>query len=419
MNNRRDLLDLLVLANCAFVLSGAITTLTLTPGATPLEGNAFGRLILSVSYLAVAAMLFTYRRETLIVVRRNWTLALLVLLAFASCLWAETPAFSFRRSIGVAGATLFGVALAIKLSLEEQLRLLSWIFRIISILSLACIVLLPSYGISPTDEQEWRGVFGYKNAFGSVMAVSVLVEWQLPTSTRWSRVLNRVALLLSACLLIFSNSVTSLMAVVGAVVLVEIYKFATFRLRMPLYATVVATLVVVSLGFVLVGPQSDAFTALIGRSSDLTGRTEIWRWVISFIQERPILGYGYSGFWFSSQASEVIERAIGAHMYSHNGYLDTFLTIGALGLLLAAVFLGTGLKRAFDWSVQRESRTSVWPLAFLSFFLLFNLGECSIFMQDIQWAFCVAAVAGSDLALFEPETLPEDELLLTPSEEFK
>src|SRR3974390_3312159 len=128
MSNRRDVLDLVVLANCAFVLSGAISTLPLTPGATPLEGNAFGRLILSISYVAVAAMLFTYRQEALVVVRRNWTLALLVLLAFASCLWAETPEFSFRRSIGVAGATLFGVALAIKLTLEEQLRALSWMF---------------------------------------------------------------------------------------------------------------------------------------------------------------------------------------------------------------------------------------------------------------------------------------------------
>ena len=420
MSNRRYFIDLLILANCAFVLTGAITTLTLTPGDTALEGNAFGRLILSVSYLAVAGMLVTYHRETLIVVRRNWTLAVLVLLAFASCLWAETPAFTFRRSIAVAGTTLFGVALAIKLTLEEQLRLLSWVFRIISILSLACVILLPSYGISSTVEQEWRGVFGYKNAFGSMMAMSMLIEWQLPTTTRWSKVLNRAALLLSGCLLIRSNSITSLVAIVGAVVLVEIYKFATLRLRMPLYATFLATLLIVSLGFVLVAPKSDAFAALLGRSSDLTGRTEIWRWVISFIQERPILGYGYSGFWFASGASAEIERATGStFMYSHNGYLDTFLTIGALGLSLAVVFLGTGLKRAFDWSLQRESRIGLWPLAFLSFFLLFNLGECTIFMQDFQWALCVAAIAGSDLALFEPGTVPEDELLLTTSEAFK
>jgi O-antigen ligase len=106
-------------------------------------------------------------------------------------------------------------------------------------------------------------------------------------------------------------------------------------------------------------------------------------------------------------------------MYSHNGYLDTILTIGALGLSLAVVFVGKGLKRAFDWSIQRESHTILWPLALLSFFLLYNLGECTIFQPDLQWSLCVAAVAGSDLVLFAPEAVSEDESLLTTSEQLE
>jgi exopolysaccharide production protein ExoQ len=419
MNHRRDFFEVFVLVNCAFFLTGAITTLFMTPGATPLEGNLFGRMTMGISYIAVAVMLVAYRPEVLIVVRRNWALAVLVLLGFVSSLWAETPELSFRRCGAAVGTTLLGVALAIRLTVEEQLRLLSWLFRILAILSLACIILFPAYGIYDTG--EWQGVFGFKNFFGSMMAVSILIEWQLPTNTRWSKMLNRAALVLSAVLLIGSNSITSLMALVGAFVLVEIYKFATLRIRMPLYATVVATLLIFSVGFVLVAPKSDAVMALLGRTSertsDLTGRTEIWRSVIPSIQERPILGYGYAGFWTES-ASAAIENAIGLPTYSHNGFLDTLLTNGALGLSLALVFVGTGLKRAFDWSLE-ESHTSLWPLAFLSFFLLYNIGECAIFMQHILWALCVAAIVGSDLALFAPETVSEDEFLWTTSEAFK
>lgn len=417
MSNRRNLIDVIVLTNCAFFLSGAICTMFLTPGDTPLEGNPFGRMLLGISYLAVAGMLVTYRQEVLMVVRRNWSLVALVLLGFASSLWTETPELSFRRCGAAAGTTLFGVALAVKLTQEEQLQLLSWLFRILAVLSLACVILFPSYGLTDTLEQEWRGVFGFKNFFGSMMALSVLIEWQLPTTTRWSKALNRAALLLSAYLVIRSNSLTSMMALAGAFVLLQIYKYATLRLRMPLYATVVATLLIVSLGFVLIAPRSDTFAALLGRSADLSGRTEIWRWVIAAIQEHPILGYGYAGFWTES-ASEMIERAVGSHMYSHNGYLDTLLTNGVVGLSLAVVFICTGLKRAFDWSVHEESSTSLWPLAFLLFFLFYNLGECTIFMQHFIWALCVASIAGSDLALFEPGTISEDELLLTTSEAF-
>jgi O-antigen ligase len=416
MSDRKHFFDMLVLGNCAFFLSGAITTMFMTPGASALEGNAFGRATMGISYLAVAVMLVRYRREVLLVFRRNRSLVALVALGFASSLWAETPELSFRRCGATVGTTLLGVALSIKLTLEEQLRLLSWMFRILAILSLGCVLLFPSYGISDTG--EWQGVFGFKNFFGSQMAVSILIEWQLPANTRWSKALNRAALLLSGCLLISSNSITSLMAIVGTFVLVEIYKFATLRLRMPLYATVVAPLLIVSLGFVLVAPKSDAF-AFIGRSSDLTGRTEIWRWVTSAIQERPILGYGYAGFWTES-ASAAVDRAVDVKVtYSHNGYLDILLTNGVLGLSLALVFLGTGLKRALDWSLQGESHTSLWPLAVVSFVLLYNLGECTIFMQHLQWALCVAAVAGSDLTLFAPERVSGDEWQWTTSEAFR
>jgi len=417
MNSRREFFDLLVLANSVFFLSGAITTLFMTPGATPLEGNLFGRTTMGVSYIAVAVMLLAYRHEVLIVVRRNWTLAALVLLGFASSLWAETPELSFRRCGAALGTTLVGVALAIKLTQEEQLRLLSWLFRILAMLSLACVILFPSYGISDTG--DWQGVFGFKNFFGSQMAVSVLIEWQLPTDTRWSKMLNRLALFLSAFLLIRSNSITSIVALVGAFLLVEVYKFANLRLRMPLYATVVATLLIVSLGLVLVAPESGVIAASIGRSTDLTGRSEIWRWVISSIQARPILGYGYAGFWTASAAASLDREMNIDVIYSHNGYLDILLTNGVIGLSLAMAFLGTGLKRAFDWSAQRDSPASLWPLAVLSFCLLYNLGECTIFMQHIHWALCVAAVAGSDLVLFAPETLPEDEFLLTTSDAVK
>jgi O-antigen ligase len=378
-------------------------------------------MILSVSYLSVAAILIPYYREALYVVRRNWFLAALVLLAFVSCLWAEMPALVLRRSIAVCGTTLFGIALAVRLSLEEQLRLLSWLFRIITVLSLACIVLLPSYGLSPdTATHEWRGVFGYKNVLGSMMAMSVLVEWQLPTHTRFSRTLSRLALLLSAVLLLFSSSITPAVALVGSIVLTEIYKVASQRLRIPTYATVLAILLVASSGMMVLGVNSEAIARAVGRSSDLTGRTEIWSWTVSFISERPILGYGYSGFWVgATAASTVVDHAMGTMiMYSHNGYLETLLTLGVLGLVLTLAFLGTGVERTYNWAERGQSRAGLWPLSFLLFFMLHNLGESTILLQDLQWGICVAVVASTDPALFAPFEEQEDELLLEPSGEF-
>src|SRR5580692_9701260 len=225
MNGTRKYLDLIVMGGCAFILSKALLSFVLAPSETPTEGNPEWRLILTISYFGVAMVLIPWYRESLFVLRRNWSLVVLVLFALLSSLWADMPDLVFRKAIGVFGTTLLGFALAVRFSFQDQLRILSWLFRIIAVLSLGCILLLPSYGIS--KEGEWQGIFEYKNALGSMMALSILVEWLRSAGGRISKTLKLVALLLSAVLLRFSDSITPTLAIVVALLLIEIYKFAT------------------------------------------------------------------------------------------------------------------------------------------------------------------------------------------------
>jgi exopolysaccharide production protein ExoQ len=229
MSGRPRPFEWIVLGGCAFVSTQAILSLVLGPGDTPTEGNAAWELILAVGYLSVVAILVPFYRETLYVLRRNWSLVALVLLALVSCSWAAMPAFVLRRSVAVLGTTLLGLAFAVRLSLEDQLRLLSWLFRIIAVLSLACIVFLPSYGISDLVDSQgaWQGIFSHKNGLGSFMALFFLVEWQLPASTRLAKVRRVFALLLSAVLLLFSRSLTPALALAGTLLFTQTYKFAT------------------------------------------------------------------------------------------------------------------------------------------------------------------------------------------------
>jgi exopolysaccharide production protein ExoQ len=418
VNERLRFPELLVLGGCAFVLSTAVVSLIVGGGSNSAEEGSIWGLIRSVSYLSVLLILLPYYRETLYVLRRNWLLLALLSLAFVSFLWTEMPAVTLRRSIAVSGTTLFGIALAVRLSLEDQLRFLSWLFRIMTVLSLTCIILLPRYCISGFAGHEWQGVFSYKNVFGSIMALSILVEWQLPAKTLLSRTLKQLALLLSAISLFFSGSITPMVALAGSLILIEMYKVAAQRLRVPLYATILAAVLMVSSAIMAFGVNTEAVAGVVGRSSDLTGRTEIWSSVVSSIFERPVLGYGYSGFWDSASASISLDHALGATlMYSHNGYLEILLNLGVVGFVLTLAFLGTGMRRAYYWSEDAQSRAGLWPLAFLLFFILHNFGECTIFFQDLQWSICVAVVASTDQVMFAPDPEQEDELLLEPSEE--
>jgi len=417
MNGTRRPVELIVLGGCALVVSGAFVALLLEKEQTGLEGNPAWRLLLAINYAAVAWVLLPWYRETLYVLRRNWALASLLVLAVLSSFWAEMPDLVLRKSIGLFGTTLFGIALAVRLSYEEQLRMLKWLFRVVALLSLACVLLFPSYGIS--SEGEWMGVFEYKNAMGSAMGLSLLLESQLLAATGLAKLLKCLAMSLYAFLLLKSDSVTPVVALGGALILLNTYKFLALRWRVPLYAFFGIIAVPVLAGLSLVVAKSDSILGFLGRSSNLTGRTEIWGLVISFIPQRPILGYGYSGFWMgASPESFVVNRVLGGPiMYSHNGYLEMLLSLGVVGFVLTISLLGSGMKRAIYLSRQRPLGTEFWPLAFLLYFILHNLGECTILMQELEWAMCISCIVGTDLLLLASTAEEEAELPLVPLKE--
>src|SRR5262249_41549603 len=138
---------------------------------------------------------------------------------------------------------------------------------------------------------------------------------------------------------------------------------------------------------------------MLGRSKDLTGRTELWRSVGSMILARPFLGYGFSGFWSgASSESYGVERYVGwTPTYSHNGYLEIFLSLGILGGGLFFIFLSKGLSRAVHLAEQRAVKEDVWPLALIVFFVVHNCAECSILWQNcLEWALFLATAISTD-----------------------
>jgi exopolysaccharide production protein ExoQ len=405
MSRPARFLEFAVFAGITFVLSQALLPLILSPGDTPMDGNPVYKMVFAVSYLAAAAILIAHYRETLFVTSRNIVLVVLILFAVVSFTWADVPALVLQRSIAVLGTTLFGLAIAVRLSTEEQLRLVSWVLRVTAVLSLLCVIVAPRYGISPYPHLgDWRGIFNHKNALGGYMALSVLVEWHVRARSSGEKFFRFVAFLLSGTLLVLSNSITSLVTAAGSLLFIEMYKAARQRLRIPAFAIVSAILFGISSVAALLVADSETITSVLGRSSNLTGRTEIWRWVMVSVMERPILGYGYAGFWGGASAESLaLDRRLGTPiMYAHNGYLDILLTLGAIGLLLSLIFLGSGIKRAFQRSELGNANVDSWPMAFLFFFMLHNVAECTILFQGLEWALCVATIASADAALHGP-----------------
>lgn len=391
------------------------------------SGDRRFEIILSVLYCAVALIGLTHLRQTVRSALSVPALLCLLLLAFLSSLWADLPGLVLRRTIGLAGATAFGVVLASRLDFEGQLGLLRRIFRIAAFSTLAAWAFGLALGINivsgesttikgyqiQIEEGAWRGIFNHKNALGAAMALAFLVEWYMPGCAKKSRISRALWLSAYAGLLFLSHSVTSFVAV--GLTLLLMSSFSTFRHQYRLILPVL--LLVTIFSGAVIALNTTSITGILGRSADLSGRIDLWHWVGIMILERPILGYGFSGFWKgASDFSTVIETRIGwSPEYAHNGYLELLLSLGIAGLLLFLWFAGTGIRRAVIRAKTAESVQDLWPLAFLIFFLIHNLSECTILWQNsLEWAICVATVVGAGQRLhthFETVSAEENVIL--------
>ena len=77
-----------------------------------------------------------------------------------------------------------------------------------------------------------------------------------------------------------------------------------------------------------------------------SARTDIWDFVNFEIGRRPLLGWGYQSFWLVGPDAPSIVDAPGwikTMPSAHNGYLDTTLDMGYVGLVLLVIFIFTTL----------------------------------------------------------------------------
>jgi O-antigen ligase len=101
---------------------------------------------------------------------------------------------------------------------------------------------------------------------------------------------------------------------------------------------------------------ADTVASLTGDAT-LTGRTTVWRYVLSRWEESPYVGQGYGALWSVGPQSEANLRAGQLNWTmneAHNGYLDVLAQTGIIGVLFLGIFLCAALPTVL---FARESNT--------------------------------------------------------------
>lgn len=337
-------------------------------------------------YLVTCTLLAPRWNHALYTLTREPLVFVIVAMASASVLWSWTPDATINQSIGLIGSSLFGLYLATRYSLQQQLYLLGWTFGIIIVLSFLFAILLPQYGLmGGTHAGAWRGVFTHKNTLGAMMTASVTFFSILTFSVRRYHWLPSVGVLLSMVLLALSRSTSAL--VVTLVILVALSIVPVIRWRYPsrllaivFLAFAAETLVILFLTY------AETLANLLGKDLTLTGRTVLWDAVWEMIQKNLWFGYGFDGFWHAGGPSDYIWQATGWKMtHPHNGFLALWLELGLLGLALYFVSFLRSFYRSLILLQLRRDTADFLPFALLVLTIVVNISESALIDSNSIW----------------------------------
>ncbi len=374
--------------------TGAFLNLGVTSG-TNLDDSAglLGMQIAwSVIYLLTIFLLVRHCKGFLKAFYRERLLVALVVYVALSSLWSQAPGLTFRRATALGLTCLFGVYLARRFSLRDQLELLAWCCGA----ALVASVLFQLFGLgAAVDQQEgWFGVYVQKNALGRMMALSALVFLLLVRVDRKHRVLHWLGVLLSFALILLSNSRTALVVFLFLLLL-----FRLCRLLRKSYGRAIAALVIATLaGTAAVywaAINLDTVTEATGRNVTLTGRLSIWILSAVMALQKPWLGYGYDAFWLPGIGpSRRIWSAVGWTVpHAHNGLLEIWLELGLVGVGLFVLGYAVYVARAIRLLRETSDSETLWPLLFLAFTFLSNLTESGFLSRNTIFVLLYAACA--------------------------
>lgn len=357
----------------------------LTP-ATSLERASYW-----LAYAFTMLQLLLHPRAILRAIARNPFVIGLAFLAALSVIWSDDPITSLRLAFALVMWTLFGCYLAARYDTTGLLLRFCFALGIIALLSLAVGALAPDFGReSGYNGGAWRGVFTTKNVLGEMMLLAAVVFGSLVRRGGRNRVLAVLGFVAAIALIVLAKATAALL-IVGALV-ITIPVVLLFRRSNAAAGLVLCVLLSVSAAASVAVTEEDTVLSVLGKDATLTGRTDLWRQAINYIEERPVLGYGYGAFWEpSARASEKVRAAVGWDApHSHNGVLDVWLDVGLIGVL--SLFAGYLLALRRAWAGLRAHLTmdGVWAMSFLLMLFLGNTTESSVWQSPLIWTIFVA-----------------------------
>jgi len=331
------------------------------------QGSFFDRnaylLLMFFGLIVLAKRRITWNQ---VFVENRW-LCLFSLFCLISVLWSPIPFVALKRWIKDVGGIIM---ILILLTEGNPTAAIQTVFLRCAYLLVPLSVLFIKYypELGGRYYNQWTGATNYcgittnKNALGVLAMISGLcLIWSIVDIERRSTWLKTIrsmwpelaVLLMCLWILKIADSATSLGCfIVGTAVFLATHT-RWVRTNLRRLGWWVCGLVLASLLLFAVPDLRRVVGESLGRDVTLTTRTDIWNAVLD-LKTNPLVGTGFASVWLTPEGSALV-REMGGLPHSHNGYLETYLNTGLIGvvLLLAVLFVAgrNSIKELSDGAV--------------------------------------------------------------------
>lgn len=364
--------------------------------------------------VAISIALLVRNRARLRLSGLPYTLLAFLLVTTVSIVWSFYPLYSALGATLQLVTTAAAVSIVITLSWTQLLRALGWAFRAILGLSflfefiVSVFIRHPVYPVWIAPEAHpaallyWsrdllfvsgkiQGILGNSSLLGMAALLGLIVFSIQLASRRVGRGWGWFWIGVAVLTIGLTRSATILVgALIVAIVAVAVLVVRRARSRRLAYAGVgVGVVVLAAVGFLLRNP----ILSVLGKSDTLTGRQGIWDKVIGLATERPAFGWGWLSYWIPWIApfKGLIRRGGVAVAHAHNAWLDVWLQVGIVGLIVFAALVLTTLLRSWIMATDgiitkpgdpgRLTWVALLPILMLTAQLVQSVAESRILLE--------------------------------------
>jgi O-antigen ligase len=376
---------------------------------TPLDAAIFAFLIL-------CALFILNRRARGIDRFFRANRALLIFFAYCavSMAWSESPLIAVKHYVKLCGDLLMALVVLTEADPRAALH---------SVLSRAALILLPlsvllilgfpelgsSFNLSD-QKMYFNGVTTQKNELGMICLILGLgALWSIlsdgadhnPPGRRRRLFVQGSIILMALWLMLKADSMTSFsgFAISAMVIILVGQRWVARRASTVHWLVGGATGLAI---FAVFLDTSGTLLRMLGRNPTLTGRTDIWKAVLSF-HTNPLIGTGFDSFWLGSHITEVAKK-IGytGITEAHNGFLEIYINMGWIGVGLLIWMIFSAYRRGVVL-LRAQPQMGRFRIAIVVANIIFNLSEAGFKNLILAWiVFLMATIDIPELSVKRP-----------------